>query len=713
MSDRTFIEALEPRCLLSGTQLTAQQVFDIIEAAAAVSLPSQTIVVVDRSGDVLGMYGQDPAADFNTASDPLDTVNPDDVASNNANLVASDSTNLINALTENTAAKYAVIQATARARTAAFFESTQDAFSTRTARFIIQNNFPGSVDNTEAGPLLGVEFSNALGTDALPPGLTSGIAAGLSGDPGGIPLYLPGTNQPVGAIGVAGDGSDVAPLQNLVPTASPNNMPAYYSDPTGKYFGISEESDYDEAVALAGAEAVAPGSPKNFMAPASIQATNIFVNGLALPFVAESAAKKAPSPTADVLTNAGDKPADVADLPPQVFFTYKPLIGDSTYLAAVPTAAPAPLANTIVNNKNVTTFDNGFDTIGGVAPTSVYTTTTTIKMTNGKPIQLTLTNNNPLAGGYGDVAAGPVGSGVVAQQTDESSIPNASGGFNVGLGNFGFVAGAPNGGQNLSLANELQIVTQAVSEAESIRGAIRVPNDVPAQVYVAITDTEGNILAVAATPDATNFSFDVAVQKARTAAYFSSSTYAFSSRAIGFLADSTLPPAIQDGVTGPLYDLQDTLALPQNQAMFKADDPLGNGITIFPGGVPLYKDGVLVGALGISGDGVDQDDIIAADGAMGFNAVSNHVKTDDELSSNQVAADITTSVTNILNGNFTLPTITDLIKSGFDDPDAPNRDKIAIAPGDTIISRILKRLTAKGVDGVNLPFQKFPRNPQL
>src|SRR5207244_9524967 len=39
---------------------------------------------------------------------------------------------------------------------------------------------------------------------------------------------------------------------------------------------------------------------------------------------------------------------------------------------------------------------------------------------------------------------------------------------------------------------------------------------------------------------------------------------------------------------------------------------LPNGIQIFPGSVPLYKNGVLVGGIGISGDGVDQDDLIRA-----------------------------------------------------------------------------------------------------
>ena len=44
----------------------------------------------------------------------------------------------------------------------------------------------------------------------------------------------------------------------------------------------------------------------------------------------------------------------------------------------------------------------------------------------------------------------------------------------------------------------------------------------------------------------------------------------------------------------------------------------GNGITIFPGGVPLYKNGQLVGGCGVSGDGVDQDDIISFAGGVGF-----------------------------------------------------------------------------------------------
>ena len=36
-----------------------------------------------------------------------------------------------------------------------------------------------------------------------------------------------------------------------------------------------------------------------------------------------------------------------------------------------------------------------------------------------------------------------------------------------------------------------------------------------------------------------------------------------------------------------------------------------NGIQIFPGAMPIYRGDALVGAIGVSGDGVDQDDMIA------------------------------------------------------------------------------------------------------
>jgi hypothetical protein len=49
-------------------------------------------------------------------------------------------------------------------------------------------------------------------------------------------------------------------------------------------------------------------------------------------------------------------------------------------------------------------------------------------------------------------------------------------------------------------------------------------------------------------------------------------------------------------------------------------NPNQNGIVFFPGALPLYRNGVLVGGLGISGDGVDEDDFVTAGAAAGFEA---------------------------------------------------------------------------------------------
>ena len=37
---------------------------------------------------------------------------------------------------------------------------------------------------------------------------------------------------------------------------------------------------------------------------------------------------------------------------------------------------------------------------------------------------------------------------------------------------------------------------------------------------------------------------------------------------------------------------------------------VANGFQIFPGSVPIYRNGVLIGGVGVSGDGVDQDDMV-------------------------------------------------------------------------------------------------------
>ncbi|HHG84860.1 MAG TPA: hypothetical protein ENJ82_08920, partial [Bacteroidetes bacterium] len=67
-------------------------------------------------------------------------------------------------------------------------------------------------------------------------------------------------------------------------------------------------------------------------------------------------------------------------------------------------------------------------------------------------------------------------------------------------------------------------------------------------------------------------------------------------------------------VIGNLPDSQDTdqkcTFLP-NIASRPGQNRLQNGIQIFPGSVPIYRDGELIGGIGVSGDGIDQDDMIS------------------------------------------------------------------------------------------------------
>lgn len=92
-----------------------------------------------------------------------------------------------------------------------------------------------------------------------------------------------------------------------------------------------------------------------------------------------------------------------------------------------------------------------------------------------------------------------------------------------------------------------------------------------------------------------------------------------STRAVGFLSQRYYPPGIDGTPFGAFFGFQEAVSLKRDPSgNFPPNPNLPNGITIFPGGFPLYRNGQLIGAIGVSGDGVDQDDIIAASGCEDF-----------------------------------------------------------------------------------------------
>jgi hypothetical protein len=53
-----------------------------------------------------------------------------------------------------------------------------------------------------------------------------------------------------------------------------------------------------------------------------------------------------------------------------------------------------------------------------------------------------------------------------------------------------------------------------------------------------------------------------------------------------------------------------------------------NGIVFFPGSLPLYGGNLLLGGWGVSGDGVDQDDVVTFSGAQGYLPPSGVLRAD-------------------------------------------------------------------------------------
>ena len=475
---------------LADVQTVVAQAVTRATALAAPLKTNAVIAITDREGWVLGVWALNTNA---TAADPL------------------------------------VAEAIAKAGTAAFLSSDNNAFSSRTAGDIVQQHFPVGVKNKPPGPLVGVNFSQLQFSDinkfkapgsvityGSSPGLTLvcpdlPVTGGLEGTPGGLPLYKNG--RLVGGIGVAGNG---VPVTAVTPA-------------------VTVGADSDEDVALAGQTGFQPAK--------IIFGSEVFIAGIRLEYVESSTSLGAVIP--------------FGSLPGKNVSPYALI------------AAPAPFPYPVV-------------TMGG--------------------------------------ETGELRQPIIA---DPSAVP------------------LPNSAARLSATEVSNIIVAAANRCRTTRAGIRLPRGQVAQVFITVVNNpnaDGVAPVVLGTfctsSNATRFSWDVAVQKARTAVFFSATNRAYSARTVGFLAQEFYPPGINGTRPGPFFSLQEQYSIitpvsiiatnPVNGAVFNTatnvDDSLPNGVTIFPGGFPLYRNGVLIGAIGVSGDGVDQDDLISASGAALFPA---------------------------------------------------------------------------------------------
>jgi uncharacterized protein GlcG (DUF336 family) len=220
---------------------------------------------------------------------------------------------------------------------------------------------------------------------------------------------------------------------------------------------------------------------------------------------------------------------------------------------------------------------------------------------------------------------------------------------------------------SLSIDDVRRIIDQSVAVALRTRAAIRLPINQQTRMAMSVSDEAGDILAIYRMPDSTFFSVDVALTKARNAFYFSTREgyevlrnyvvtnryaryqwepqppagqgWAVTARSLNFGGQPLFPPGIDHEVTptpGPWFDLYAyDSANPCTEGPGPSRGANRNffnqsGIVWFAGSVPLYKEGRLVGGLGVSGDGVEQDDYVSQLGSEGFHP-PNDLRVDNSV----------------------------------------------------------------------------------
>ncbi|MCY2976070.1 MAG: heme-binding protein [Planctomycetota bacterium] len=235
-----------------------------------------------------------------------------------------------------------------------------------------------------------------------------------------------------------------------------------------------------------------------------------------------------------------------------------------------------------------------------------------------------------------------------------------------------------------------RIVSQGIAEANKTRAAIRLTSSflpgARTKMVLAVADSSGEVLGLYRMTDATIFSIDVAVAKARNTAYYASDrllpqdmidqnndgvkdvpkNVAFTNRTFRFVAGPRYPTGVTGAAPGDFSMLNmpginpatgentvntaplaaSVYASPSTATVLAFDSfnasrnfrdgqqltgaalqkslKRQNGIVFFPGSTPLYVNSngtkKLVGGFGVSGDGVDQDDVVTSAGQVGFEA---------------------------------------------------------------------------------------------
>ncbi|UXI70323.1 heme-binding protein [Tahibacter amnicola] len=576
-------------CTTAQSFLTTADVEKIVAQAAAEAQAQNrraVIAVVDRVGNVLAVYGMPerratiPITSGRGVTGGLEGLEvPPELA------------------------------AIAKAVTGAYLSSEGNAFSTRTASQIVQEHFNPGEFNAPSGPLFGVQFSQLPCSD-LSTRFTSGVGVGphrsplgLSADPGGFPLYKAGA--PVGGIGVLADER-------------------YSLDPS---IGDTDR-DIDELIALAGTF--------GYAAPVERRGDRITADGKTFRFTDVEFSHLARDPaTAPSLASQGNgtmmavpgyfggtvlagtafgqaasgiRP-DAGDYPNLDAFVLDDGAGNNRYAPRAGTdganGLTATEARTVVQealgiaNRTRAQIRRPLSTPARVSISVVDT--------NGTVLALARTRDAPVFGL--DVSLQKARAALLfSAATTAADLAAAA--------NARYLNAAldlPNGTVNLSTTGQGDIAARV----GQLRSFLGLPTALADTSNAFSNRAVGNlarpyypdgIISSRAGPLSLNFAswspFQDGLQLDLVYnAVASHLAFYLNQRGLALTLDGApLVPAPTPGNPMPIGDVAQNCTGIARAA---------NGIQIFPGSVPIYRGSVLVGAIGVSGDGVDQDDMIS------------------------------------------------------------------------------------------------------
>ena len=471
--------------------------------------------------------------------------------------------------------------AIAKAITGAYLSSGGNAFSSRTASMIVQEHFPPAPTTAglESGPLFGVQFSQLPCSDLAARFAASGADAligpkrsplGLSADPGGFPLYKNGVV--VGGVGVMADGT-------------------YGFDPSV----LDVDSDGDERIALAGT--------LGFEAPDAIRADKIYVDGTQLRY------------------------------------------SDAVYTGVAGTVASASYAATVPTLAAIVPVTGYF--AGAVRAGTAYGTEAS-GIRKAATSEFANADAFLLSDGAGS-ARFPVRAGTDAAEVG-SALSAAE--VNAVLTQAFTVMTRARAQIRQPLDSRAQVTISLVDTRGVALGQVRSPDapvfgiDVSLQkartaAFFSGANAGADLLA---DPSADVRGFVPAARTFLADPAALTGKFAFSDRAGGNLSRPYFPDGQIGTANGPFSrpiakwspfstGLQSALVLAnlgehlnyvvgasaadtarrctKLPDVVAGQNRLQNGIQIFPGSVPIYRGSQLVGAIGVSGDGIDQDDMIS------------------------------------------------------------------------------------------------------